>query len=104
MEGLTSLKKCCHCKNEQPLTCFYKKKSLKGALHLACKICINEYYLKNKEKLFPKMTCSCGKTTYKYYLQNKQNISNKTNKISSQFGQISSFYRDRNYSIVERLL
>ncbi len=25
MEGLKSLKKCCHCKNEQPLTCYYKK-------------------------------------------------------------------------------
>jgi hypothetical protein len=68
MEGLTSLKKCCHCKNEQLLTCFYKNKSLKDGLHLVCKICKNEYYLKNKN-LFPKMTCSCGKTIYKYYLQ-----------------------------------
>ncbi len=68
MEGLTSLKKCCHCKNKQQLTCFYKNKSLKDGLHLMCKMCKNEYYSKNKEKLFPKITCSCGKTLYKYYL------------------------------------
>jgi hypothetical protein len=68
MEGLKSLKKCCHCKNEQPLTCFYKNKSLKDGLHLVCKSCKYEYYSKNKEKLFPKITCSCGKTLYKYYL------------------------------------
>jgi hypothetical protein len=69
MEELKSLKKCCHCKNEQPLTCFYKNKSLKDILHLVCKSCKNDYYLKNKEKLFPKMWCSCGKIIYKYYLQ-----------------------------------
>ncbi len=46
MEGFMSLKKCCHCKNEQPLTCFYKNKSSKDGLHLVCKICKNEYYLK----------------------------------------------------------
>jgi hypothetical protein len=69
MEGFKSLKKCCYCKNEQPLTCFYKNKSLKGGLHLVCKICKNEYYLKNKEKLFPKMLYSYGITIYKYYLQ-----------------------------------
>jgi hypothetical protein len=69
MEGFISYKKCCHCKNEKPLTCFYKNKSLKDGLHLVCKSCKTEYYLKNKEKLFPKMWCSCGKTIYKYYLQ-----------------------------------
>jgi hypothetical protein len=49
MEGLKSLKKCCHCKNEQPLTCFYKNKSLKDGLHLVCKICKNEYTALHKE-------------------------------------------------------
>ncbi len=62
MEGLTLLKKCYHCKKEQPLTCFYKNKSLKDELHLVCKVCNNEYYSKNKEKLFPKITRPCGKT------------------------------------------
>jgi hypothetical protein len=69
MEGLALLKMCCHCKNVQPLTCFYKNKSVKDGLHLVCKTCKYEYYSKNKEKLFQKITCSCGKTIYKYYLQ-----------------------------------
>jgi hypothetical protein len=68
MEGLASLKKCYHCKNEQQLTWFYKNKSLKDGLHLKCKIYKNEYYSKNKEKLFLKITCTCGKTLCKYYL------------------------------------
>jgi hypothetical protein len=38
-----SLKKCCHCKNE--------------------------YYKKNKDKLFPRVDCDCGKTIYKYNLE-----------------------------------
>jgi hypothetical protein len=41
---------------------------LKDGLYLVCKICKNEYHSKNKEKLFPKITCTCGKTLYKYYL------------------------------------
>ncbi len=69
MEGFISYKKCCHCKKEQPLTCFYKNKSLKDGLHLVCKSCKNDYYLKNKEKLFPKMSGFCGKTIFKYYPQ-----------------------------------
>jgi hypothetical protein len=28
----------------------------------------NEYYKNNKDKLFPRVDCSCGKTIYKYYL------------------------------------
>ncbi len=47
MEGLITLKKCCHCKNEQPLTCYYENKSLKDGLHLVCKSCKYEYHSKN---------------------------------------------------------
>ncbi len=36
--------------------------------YILCVKVVNEYYSKNKEKLFPKITCSCGKTLYKYYL------------------------------------
>ena len=69
MEKLNTLKKSCHCQNEQPLTCYYKNKSLKDGLHIVCKSCKYEYYSKNKEKLFHKVTCSCGKTLNKYYLE-----------------------------------
>lgn len=65
---METLKKCCHCKIEQHLTNFYKNKTIKDGLHLECNTCIHKYYLRNKEKLFPKVTCSCGKTIYKYYL------------------------------------
>jgi hypothetical protein len=41
---------------------------LKDGLHLVCRSCKYEYYSKNKEKLFPEITCSCGKTLYKCYL------------------------------------
>ncbi len=98
MEGLKSLKKCCYCKNEQPLTCFYKNKSLKDGLHIVCKSYKYEYYSKNKEKLFPKITCSCSTTLYKYYF-----AKHLKNKMSSRFGQTSPFHRDRSYSIVKRL-
>ncbi len=87
MEGFISYKKCCHCKNEQPLTCFYKNKSLKDGLHLVCKSCKNEYYLKNKEKLFPKVQCTCGRIIYKYYLQKhlKTNYHKDTERYNNLF-------------------
>ncbi len=61
------LKKCCHCRIEQPLSGFYKNNKTKGGLHRARKSCKNEYYKKNKDKLFPKVECDCGKTMYKVY-------------------------------------
>ncbi len=42
-----------------------KPESLKKCCH-----CLNEYYKKNKDKLFPRVDCDCGKTIYKYYLEN----------------------------------
>jgi hypothetical protein len=41
---------------------------MKDGLQIVCKIC-KEYYLKNKDELFPKITCTCGKIIYKYYLE-----------------------------------
>jgi hypothetical protein len=35
-------KKCCHCKQEKHLTCFYKNKLTKDGLHKVCKTCKNE--------------------------------------------------------------
>ncbi len=51
---------------------------MKDRLHFVYNIWKKEYYLKNKEKLFPKTSCSCSKTIYKYYLY-KQNIAIWTN-------------------------
>jgi hypothetical protein len=64
-----SLKKCCHCKNELPLNCIYKNKTKKDDLNRECNTCKNEYYKKNKDKLFPRVDCDCGKTIYNYYLE-----------------------------------
>lgn len=61
------LKKCCHCKIELPLNCIYKNNKTKDGLHRAYKSCKTEYYKNNKDKLFPKVDCVCGKTFYKYY-------------------------------------
>ncbi len=53
-----SIKKCCDCRIEEPLTNFYHKKSVKHGLHRECNTCRHEYYIENKEKLFPKMNCT----------------------------------------------
>lgn len=63
------LKQCCHCRQVKPLTCFYKNHCTKDGFHRECKICKNKYYTSNKDKLFPKITCSCGKSVYKYYFE-----------------------------------
>jgi hypothetical protein len=63
------LKKCNHCKIELPLNCFCKDRTTKDGFHGAYKTCKNEYYKNNKDKLFPKVDCSCGKSYDKYYLR-----------------------------------
>jgi hypothetical protein len=62
-------RKCSQCKIEYPTINFHKNKSTKDGYHLLCKTCKKDYYLKNKDKLFPKLTCICGKIIYKYYLE-----------------------------------
>jgi hypothetical protein len=65
---MEAYKVCSECKIEYSLNNFHKNKSTKDGYHYFCKNCKRDYYLKNKEKLFPKVTCSCGKIIYKYYL------------------------------------
>ena len=65
---MEAYKVCSECKIEYSLNNFHKNKCTKDGYHYFCKNCKRDYYLKNKEKLFPKKTCSCGKTLYEYYL------------------------------------
>ncbi len=60
---------CCHCKIERPITQFYKNRTTRDGYQPECSQCRYIAYLLNKEKLFPKITCSCGRTIYKYYLE-----------------------------------
>jgi hypothetical protein len=76
------LKKCFHCKIEQPLSCFYKNNTTKDGLHRVCKICKNEYYKENKDKLFPKIPCSYGKPYEEYYLE--KHLKRKYHKPNSE--------------------
>ncbi len=66
---MNNIKKCCRCRTEQPLTNFYSNKSVKDGLQRECNTCRQEYYKKNKEKLFPKVICTCQRIIYKYYLK-----------------------------------
>jgi hypothetical protein len=64
----SEFKKCCVCRILRPLTKFHKNNTNNDGLQAIWSQCKTEIYLKNKEKLFPKVNCSCGKTIYKYYL------------------------------------
>jgi len=66
----SDFKKCCVCRILKPMTKFHKNNANNDGLQAICSQCKTELYLKNKEKLFPKVNCSCGKTLYKYYLVN----------------------------------
>jgi hypothetical protein len=61
-------KKCCRCKKVKDITNFYKNRARNDGFQPECSQCKYELYLSKKEKLFPKQTCPCGKTIYKYYL------------------------------------
>ena len=63
-------KKCCRCKKVKGITNFYKNRARNDGFQPECSQCKYELYLSKKEKLFPKVNCSCGKTIYKYYLVN----------------------------------
>jgi hypothetical protein len=62
-------KKCCRCKIVKDIKDFYKNKTRKDGFQPECSQCKYELYFLSKEKLFPKVTCACGKTIYKYYLE-----------------------------------
>jgi hypothetical protein len=62
--------KCCRCKLEKPMTQFYKNKTRNDEFQTECSQSKTEIYFLNKEKTFPKITCSIGKTIYKCYLEN----------------------------------
>lgn len=64
---MIDLKKCSSCKKLKTSVEFYSNKSTKDNLSSICKSCQYDRYIQNKDKLFPKITCSCGKTVYKYY-------------------------------------
>jgi hypothetical protein len=78
---MEEIKKCCRCKTLKALTEFYNNKSTKVGLHNECKSCKTELYYLNKEKLFPKVPCNCGKTLDKYYL--KQHLKTKKHQQSN---------------------
>jgi hypothetical protein len=61
-------KKCCRCRIIKDITNFYKNRTTNDGFQAECSQCKNGLYLSNKVKLFPKETCSCGKTIYKYYV------------------------------------
>jgi hypothetical protein len=65
-------KKCWRCKLEKPIAQFYKNKTRNDGFQTECSKCKTEIYFLNKEKNFPKITCSCGKTIniHKCYLKN----------------------------------
>jgi hypothetical protein len=73
------LKKCSRCKVEKSLAEFCKNQATIEGLHWECNTCKTELYYLNKEKLFPKVPCLCGKAVDKYYLSNhlKTNIHKK---------------------------
>ncbi len=54
-----------------PITQFYKNNTRNDGFQTGCSHCKTKIYFLNKEKTFPKITCSCGKTIYKCYLENQ---------------------------------
>jgi hypothetical protein len=76
---MDEVKKCCRCKLIKPKTSFCKNKSTKDGLQWECGTFKNKLFSNNREKLFPKIPCSCGKTVHKYYLEKHQQ--NNTHKL-----------------------
>ncbi len=62
-------KKCSRCKEVKNLPEFYKNRSEKWGFRY-CKSCKTQYTYKLEtiDKFYPKITCDCGKTIYKHYL------------------------------------
>jgi hypothetical protein len=54
-------KNCYRCNQEIYVSEFYNDRK-KDGFQTECKTCKNELYLINKEKLFSKIPCPCGKT------------------------------------------
>lgn len=63
---------CTHCKQVKDIVDFCRNKSKQDGYHTECRTCKSELYFLNKEKLFPKEICPCGKNIYKYYLEKHQ--------------------------------
>ncbi len=64
MRSKINLKCCSTCKNEKMISEFYSNKSQNDRYSNQCKECKNMYI----DMYHPKVTCICGKTIQKYYL------------------------------------
>ena len=62
-------KTCCKCRISKLTTQFYKNKISKDGFQAICSPCKAKLYSENKDKLFPKKSCSCGRTVYEYYIE-----------------------------------
>ncbi len=60
------MKTCTKCKVEQLLADFHKDKNRKDGLHLHCKVCVKQYFKKNKEAIADQKK--------DYYEQNKKHL------------------------------
>ena len=66
---MNEFKKCSRCKVIKNIYEFWTNKSKHDGLCTECKVCKYLYYKENKDRFFPRITCSCGKTIYKFYLK-----------------------------------
>lgn len=84
----SEFKKCNTCKQFKTIDSFSSNKSRKDGLSCRCKVCVNQHYLKNKEKIaeykkqYRKDNAEFLKESKsKYYYENKEKI-NAKNKIN----------------------
>lgn len=83
------MKKCTKCKEEKSFDYFFKDKRAKDGYQSRCKICVQKYYVENKEKIseYKKKHAQGNKEKnieYKkqYYLKNKKKIKERVKKYA----------------------
>jgi hypothetical protein len=74
------MKTCTKCKEEKPLTEFYKSRNLKDGYRYQCKVCVEEYVRRYKIKNADKVK----KWQAEYYKANKDKIVDSVNKYMKE--------------------
>jgi len=73
INNIPGKKWCSRCNNIKSYDEFYKHKNKKFGLGNLCKTCFYQDYLTWKDKVYPKIICTCGRTIIKNYTKKHLN-------------------------------